>query len=79
MLAFTFDLGGYASALTTSLAAEIFWTIFVIGLASAILVLGRPKRPKRTWTYDLPPQMSRTMPHAEFHRSSRTRTRRLRG
>lgn len=70
------DLGGYSSALTTSLAAEIFWAIFVIGLAVAVLAFGRrPRSHHRTWRYDVPPQSMTANRPAELYRSSSAKTR----
>lgn len=71
-----FDLGGYSSPLTTSMAAEIFWALFVIGIAVAVLVLGRrPARRRRTWRYDLPPELRTPSRPAELYRSSTASTR----
>jgi hypothetical protein len=71
-----YDLGGYTSALTTSMAAEFFWAIFVIGIAVAVLVIGRrPRRRKRIWTYDRPSPSHTTSRPAELYRSSSASTR----
>ncbi len=73
MLAITYDLNPYGSFWTTSTAAEIFWALFVIGLGVAAFALTRrPRHRKRTWTYDLPPQVEGRRPPAEGYRASTT-------
>ncbi len=72
MLAVTYDLSPYGSFWTTSTAAEIFWALFVIGLGAAAFALTRRPRRKRTWTYDVPPQLERRRRERDDYRVSRS-------
>jgi hypothetical protein len=70
MLAISYDLNPYGSFWTTSAAAELFWALFVIGLGVAIFAIARrPRRRKRTWTYDLPPAERRRPSSVDYRES----------
>jgi hypothetical protein len=71
MLAVSYDLDPSGSFWTSAAAAELFWAIFVIALGIAAFVIAlRPRRRKRTWTYDEPPHVERRRPARDDYRVS---------